>query len=173
MKTDQTLYDFQKLANAEGGVSAIRRLLLERMINTDEIYPCSMVVRCMSNYDATRPHNPLQFAFMNDAMINASPEKQLQTWNYLSQIFSFLQKGKNYHFLCYRDKDDKKNNYYPILLVEELIGTDSYLRSKSSSLYHLSKDRPIDYLRYCEKNNQVFVQSITPKSKPNTKGPRF
>jgi hypothetical protein len=153
-----SLISFEALMSETQGLAAVRRRYIERFFEDDEVFPFSMNLILREPYN---PAGPAKFIYAgNGEAVDES--RQLETWRMMSSIFPYLEVGKSYHFLCAREKKDKKTNYYPLLLVEDV--PLSKAKSRSIKLKNLAEASPQDYLMECERANKEFLGRVTPKT---------
>lgn len=148
-----SLISFAELAQTTETASLARQSLLLKMFEGQNIYPFPMTVIIDRAYV---PGAPMKMSFPNGNPCDEN--RQLETWRLLTRVFPMLQVNEAYHFLCFRDKTDKKRNYYPILLVEEVPLMKA--KSRSASLARLAEDDPMRYLTEVEEANLRWLDTF-------------
>jgi hypothetical protein len=158
---DTSLISLNELVTAEKlpPLSMTRRGFFEKFFDPQSgIYPYSMNLIIAAPFRGTG--TPMKFVFAGSGL-DVQEAKQFETWKLLSSVFPLFDQGtvtKCYHFLCFRDKSDKRKNYYPILLVEEVERKQA--KYYSARMASLSDENPSGYLSHCEEKNAKWLAEI-------------
>ena len=138
------------------GLDIARYDMLQKLANpASSLFPDSLTVIIDEPYKGAGFPLKMSHAFSG---YPCHENKKLDTWKLMSQVFKHLQAGKCYHFLCFRERSDKKNNYYPLALIEEI--ALSQAKSLGAKLHHLAVADPLEYLETCSQRNKAWLEMI-------------